>query len=134
MQIPRINPQDLEYILNPKAFINAHDFPTLDDLVDEVKRLDSDTLAYKQMREQDIFLNNFEPYKYYANKTFAFLDSIISQGRECALRRGVGAKLYGHERDLRYAKIVNNAYKKIFYKPRNTFRSFRSGIKNIFKK
>lgn len=124
-RIPRINVQDLEYTINPKAYINAHNFPTLDALVDEVKRLDNDAKAYNEMRNQEIFLNNFKPYEYYAAKTFAFLDSIISQGREAALRRGVGAKLYGHERDIRYAKIVNNAYKKIFYIPRNALRSFK---------
>ena len=40
MTLPNIPPHLLEYKLNPKAFINAHNFPNLESLLQEVIRID----------------------------------------------------------------------------------------------
>ncbi|WP_112058306.1 glycosyltransferase family 10 domain-containing protein [Helicobacter fennelliae] len=43
---------------NPKAFVNAHDFANLDELVQEVRRIDNDNEAYLAMLKEPIFLDS----------------------------------------------------------------------------
>lgn len=100
MCIPHISPNLLEYTINPKAFINAHNFPSLQDLVQEVRRVDNDDKAYREMYLQPLFLGDFNPYEYYEKKLETFLDSIVSQGPQKAARRGDGAHLKRHYRIL----------------------------------
>ncbi|MGX2982395.1 hypothetical protein [Helicobacter sp. 23-1045] len=78
----------MEYQINPKAFINAHNFPHLDALVAEVKRIDSDERAYEAMRNEPIFLHNFNPKDFYATKLLSFFENIFAQGAHNAFRRG----------------------------------------------
>lgn len=85
--IPHIAEHLRDYTLNPKAFINAHNFPTLHDLAQEVIRIDTDTKSYEEMYLQPLFLGDFDPYTYYEAKLMAFLDSIFSQNAKDALRR-----------------------------------------------
>lgn len=99
-QIPHISAHLLEYGINPKAFINAHNFPNLQDLVQEVKRIDNDEKAYKEMYLQPLFLDDFNPYEYYEKKLEMFLDSIVSQDSKTALRRGDGTHIRRHYRIL----------------------------------
>ncbi|WP_395002542.1 glycosyltransferase family 10 domain-containing protein [uncultured Helicobacter sp.] len=99
-QIPHISAHLLEYGINPKAFINAHNFPSLQDLVQEVKRIDNDEKAYKEMYLQPLFLDDFNPYEYYEKKLEMFLDSIVSQDSKTALRRGDGTHIRRHYRIL----------------------------------
>lgn len=99
-QIPHISAHLLEYGINPKAFINAHNFPNLQDLVQEVKRIDNDEKAYKEMYLQPLFLDDFNPYEYYEKKLEMFLDSIVSQDSKTALRRGDGTHIRRRYRTL----------------------------------
>ncbi len=85
--IPHIPPHLRDYTLNPKAFINAHNFPTLQELAQEVIRIDTDSKIYEEMYLQPLFLENFNPYTYYEAKLVAFLESIFSQCPKDALRR-----------------------------------------------
>ncbi len=91
--IPKISPHLIDYYINPKSFINAHAFPTLEALLDEVKRIDNDEQAYLSMLHEPIFLDAFDMPKYYHQKIFAFLDSILSQDPQQAYRRGEGQRL-----------------------------------------
>ena len=87
-RIPQISLHLFEYKINPKAFINAHNFPNLDALVEEVKRIDNDENAYNAMRNEPLFLDNFNPKAFYEKRLVDFFDSIFSQNPSEAFRRG----------------------------------------------
>lgn len=124
-QIPRISKNLFEYKINPKAFINAHNYANLDSMLEAIKRIDNDKNAYLQMLSEPLFLDNFEPFSYYENKLYNFLDSIFCQEYELAFRRGNSAMGY------LYNKRAQNYYKltklrnKIFHYPRNTMRRIK---------
>lgn len=88
MRIPTISPHLRDYSINPKALINAHNFLTLDDLAQEVMRIDNDKSAYEAMRQEPLILGDFNPFGFYRTKLVDFLDSIILQNPSDALRRG----------------------------------------------
>ena len=94
-RIPKIADDLIEFRINPKSFINAHNFDTLQDLVDEVRRIDNDDNAYMEMLHEPVFLDDFNPIEFYENKLFNFLDSIVSQGRDMAYRRCNGQTVMG---------------------------------------
>lgn len=98
--IAHISPHLREYTINPKAFVNAHNFATFQDLAQEVIRIDSDPKRYQEMYFQPIFVGDFDPYTYYKTKLEVFLDSIVSQGAKAALRRGDGVHMKRHNRML----------------------------------
>ncbi|MWV62757.1 alpha-1,3-fucosyltransferase [Helicobacter saguini] len=125
MSIPKISPHLFEYKINPKAFINAHNFPNLDSLLDEVKRIDNDKNAYLEMLHQDLFLDNFEPFSYYEEKIYNFLDSIFAQDYEYAFRRGNSAMLYIYNQKAQNSYKISNFRNKIFHYPRNLIRDIR---------
>ena len=92
-RLPKINEKLLDYKLNPKAFINAHDFVNLDELLEEVKRIDNDEKAYAAMRNENLFLGDFDPKAFYEKRVLDFFDKIFAQGPELAKRRGEGQRL-----------------------------------------
>lgn len=96
MRIPNVSHSLIDYEINPKAFINAHNFPTFKDLIDEIKRIDNDSYAFETMLREPVFLNNFNPHKFYIEQISAFLDHIITQGVNNAKRRGNGYWLRTH--------------------------------------
>ena len=93
MRVPEIPLHLIEYKINPKAFINAHNFPNLNALLEEVKRIDNDDKAYEAMRNEPLFLDNFNPNEVFEKKIFEFFDYIFSQGADLAFRRGEGRHL-----------------------------------------
>ena len=93
MRIPVIDEKLLDYKINPKAFINAHNFANLNALLDEIKRIDNDDNAYNAMRNEPLFLDNFNPREFYDKKLLEFFDNIFSQGPNLAFRRGKGQQL-----------------------------------------
>ena len=101
MRIPVIDEKLLDYKINPKAFINAHNFANLNALLDEVKRIDNDDNAYNAMRNEPLFLDNFNPREFYDKKLLEFFDNIFSQGPNLAFRRGVGQHLQGYENRIK---------------------------------
>lgn len=96
-RIPNIPPYLFDYKINPKAFINAHEFPTLKDLIDEIKRIDDNDKAFRDMLNEPIFLDDFDPQEFYSQRVFHFLDYIVSQGPTCAKRIGRGSYLQRKE-------------------------------------
>ena len=90
MRVPEIPLHLIEYKINPKAFINAHNFPNLNALLEEVKRIDNDDKAYEAMRNEPLFLDNFNPNEFYEKKIFEFFDYIFSQGADLAFRKRKG--------------------------------------------
>ena len=99
-RIPHIAPHLIEYQINPRAFINAHNFPNLDALVEEVKRIDNDNNAYESMRNEPLFLNNFNPKRFYEKKIFDFFDNIFTQSPNLAFRRGEGLMIHDYRKRI----------------------------------
>lgn len=64
---------------NPKAFINVHDFKTLDDAVAFVEKMDKDDKAYLKMYQEPLFKNGRVPSQYSADNVAKFLDHIFSK-------------------------------------------------------
>ena len=71
---------------NPKAFINAHDYPDTAGLVARVKEVDSDDDLYWQMLQEPAFLPDTLD-RYSDKKIVAFFDHIFSQPIAKAKRR-----------------------------------------------
>ncbi|WP_181882417.1 hypothetical protein [Helicobacter didelphidarum] len=141
MTIPHISPNLIDYQINPKAFINAHDFPNLDALIEEVKRIDSDQEAYEAMLNEPVFLDFDRDKK--QKELISFLESIVSQEPHKALRRGKGQHLYiiqtymcrdKSHRDLgslfKYPKIARSINKLLSYRtlPRSMIRILKDKL------
>lgn len=92
-RIPDIPEHLIDFKFNPKAYINAHNFATWDELIEEIKRIDNDKNAYEAMLNEPIFLDNFSLENYIDKKEKEFIDffdHIFSQPKELAFRRGIG--------------------------------------------
>ncbi len=64
---------------NAKAFINCHDYNSIDDVIEAIRRLDSDDEAYLAMLKEPIFPNDKIPEKYSTETVLSFFDSIFRQ-------------------------------------------------------
>lgn len=106
-RIPNIPPYLFDYKINPKAFINAHEFPTFKDLIDEIRRIDNDDRAFKDMLNEPVFLDGFEYREFYSQKVFHFLDYIVSQGPVYAKRRGRAIRVEDKEHKIKEAYSNN---------------------------
>lgn len=81
------DPRVSEYF-NPSAFINCHDFNTLDEVVDKVIDIDNNNDLYLSIMKQPIFVDNS-----YINNNMAlehFLTQIFDQPLSSAFRRNRG--------------------------------------------
>ena len=77
-------------IFNPASFINCHDFPSLDAVLDEVKRIDNDDDLYLGMISEPWFIGGTEP-EWLSDKNYtAFLSNIFGQDHTSAYRRNLG--------------------------------------------
>lgn len=70
----------------------------------EVKRIDNDEIAYNAMRNEPIFLDNFNPKDFYEKRVLEFFDSIFSQNPSEAFRRGEGLLLQGYRNGMKNAR------------------------------
>ena len=73
--------------LNPKAFINCHDFENTDALVNHVRQIDQDDEAYKAMLRQPWFKDGAEPNEWSDETYTKFLRNILDQPHASAFRR-----------------------------------------------
>jgi hypothetical protein len=67
----------LEEGFNPKSFINLHEYDNLDDFLDLVKRIDSDTELYRSYIEEPMYVNNTLPEYMSFDYTLNFLEKVI---------------------------------------------------------
>lgn len=101
---------------NTKAFVNCHDYDNWKDVIDVIKKLDTDDNAYAEMMNEPIYIsleNSDEP----EDELKDFILSILNQPKECAYRRdryGWG-KIY-ENRLKRLYKLKNNVIIKASYK------------------
>ena len=68
----------LEDGFNPKAFINCHDFNSVDEVVNEIMKIDSDDDLYIKMMSEPIFVGNKLPEYFNNDYVLGFLDKIIN--------------------------------------------------------
>ncbi len=114
---------DIGNIFNPKAFINCHDFSSLEEAVAYVKEVDQSDDLYRRMLSEPWFPNGIEP-EWLRDATYAdFLANIFDQEHESAYRRDRGRMGIKEEKKLRRA----------FYHPElqmlKNFQSFFSRVK-----
>ncbi|HEB7719163.1 TPA: hypothetical protein RZJ63_001717, partial [Campylobacter jejuni] len=90
-RIPKIPEELLDYKINPKAFINAHNFSTWQDLIDEIKMIDSNEELYYNMLSESIFIDKkFNLLDSFSDDLYCFFDNIFNQDYINAFRRGKG--------------------------------------------
>ena len=89
---------------NSKSFVNAADFKSLDELVQEIIRLDNDDDAYLSMAQEHPFTESQKKSADWINDFDEFMDSIIQQEPENAIRR----TRFG------YARFYTRRYKLLF--------------------
>jgi len=91
---------EIASVFNPKAFINCHDFQTLEEVVQRVKEIDQNEILYRKMLSEPWFPNDIEP-KCLQDETFSiFLSNIFDQEIEKAYRRNRGRWGKKKERQL----------------------------------
>jgi hypothetical protein len=71
------NNKILEDGWNPEAFINCHNFDTVDEVVEHVKEIHADENKIKQMLEEPIFMDNKPPVDFDEDYLLSFLTSVI---------------------------------------------------------
>lgn len=75
---------------NPKAFVNCHEFDSLEAAVERVREIDNDDALYRQMMSEPWFPDGAEP-ECLRTETFRnFLCSIFEQDPQAAFRRNRG--------------------------------------------
>ena len=81
---------DIAEYFNPKAFINCHDYDTLEEVIEKVREIDNDDERYMQMLGEPWFKDGVEPECFHRAKIVGFLTHIFSQPVEQAYRRNRG--------------------------------------------
>jgi len=82
---------DIASIINPHAIINCHEYPDLESVVEEIKRLDEDDEAYKEKLMAPILLQE-NMVEEYLREREAFICHIIEQPYTNAFRRNLGLR------------------------------------------
>lgn len=79
---------DISSVINPKAIINCHDYPDLESVVEEIKRLDEDDEAYKKKLMEPILVQE-NMVEEYLRERENFIYHIIDQPYMNAYRRNL---------------------------------------------
>ena len=91
---------DVEKIFNPKAFINARDFASLDELAEEVIRLDNSPEEMARMMAEPVF--NEADYLSSLDDQFAdFLYGIFDCDKETVIKRPINGQPEVHQEYIR---------------------------------
>lgn len=90
-------------IYNKKAFINVFDYPNLDAVVNEIRKIDTTPELYETMIREPIFAPEWSPANY-SERFDNFLRHIFDQPKEVAFRRN--RVLWG----TRYDETMNEWY------------------------
>ena len=86
--------------LNSKAFINCHDYPSLDTAVARVIEIDQDDTLYEAMLDEPWFKGELEPKELQSKTIQNFLINIFDQPHEEAYRRNRSRWGVKYERNL----------------------------------
>jgi hypothetical protein len=83
------DPTITDYI-NPKAFINCHDFDSLEDINAHIRMIDENDDIYLKMLSEPWFKDKSEPHEWQDSTIIHFLRNIFDQNYEQAFRRNRG--------------------------------------------
>lgn len=109
--------------INPKAFINCHDFESPEALVQHVREIDSNDVAYRAKLAEPWFINGAEPEEW-KNATFTnFLRQILDQPLQQAYRRN--RSRWGIKYRLNLYRMSHKPIWHACYKLRNLLRGIR---------
>jgi hypothetical protein len=109
-------------LFNPKAFVNCHKFSSLEDVVQEVMRIDADENIYRQFLLEPWFVDGVEPPSLRDEAVIAFLSNVFDQDKEKAYRRNRGRwglkserRLYimSHRPFLQALHLLRNRWRKL---------------------
>ena len=103
------DPTISQYI-NPKAFINCHDFDTREALVSHIRQLDCDNEAFHAMLTEPWFKQGQEPNDWQDATFTDFLSNIFNQHRKNAYRRnrsrwGIKTEKRSYQKSLKFFKL-----------------------------
>lgn len=111
-------------LFNSRAFVNCHDFQTLEVAVERVKEIDQNDALYRQMLSEPWFPEGIEP-ECLRDETFAaFLSNIFDQEPELAFRRNRGRwgiktekRLYNmyHRPHVHGFKLLRKGWRKLYH-------------------
>ncbi len=90
---------------NRKAFINCHEFKNFEEVIKEVKKIDSDPIKYLSMLNEPPFINNIIPENLQKNTLSKFLQNIFEK-KDAKQRAEYGTQLK-YERNIK-ASIAQN--------------------------
>tara|TARA_B110000093_G_scaffold159494_1_gene179301 strand:+ start:3523 stop:4497 length:975 start_codon:yes stop_codon:yes gene_type:complete len=99
--------------LNPKAFINCHDFENTDALVDHVRQIDQDDDTYLEMLGQPWFIDSREPEEWSDDTYVGFLSNILDQPLAMAFRRN--RSRWGMKYEKRYFDMAFRPFQQMLH-------------------
>ena len=91
--------------LNPKAFINCHEFDSIKGLVEHIRMIDKDDEKYRQMLQEPWFTEAIEPIQWRDTTITNFLGHIFDQPHQQAYRRN--RSRWGLKSERRLRKIAS---------------------------
>lgn len=92
----------IESDFNPRAFINCHDYNSLDEVIQVIGAIDQDKNKYLEMLRQPAFRRDEDMIEY-QNQLQQFIENIFSQEYTKAFRRN--RVFWGKKIDEKYKKI-----------------------------
>lgn len=102
---------DIADVFNPKAFVNCHDYGSLDEVVAVVTEIDQDRNRYLSMLAEPWFRNGVECSDLERSVFVDFLKNIFDQDLPQAFRRNRGRWGLKKEMELRYMTKYPCRYK-----------------------
>lgn len=97
----------VDKVFNSKAFINCHDFDTLQDVLSRIEEIDNDDERYEKMLKEPILIDAENMRDSKVRQLETFLLNIIEQPYESAFRRN---REYWGNSYLHHLKITNGWY------------------------
>lgn len=95
-------------IFNPKSFINCHDYSNFDEVLDQIKRIDTDDSLYVQMLKEPWFKDHKEPKSFQLDQIISFISNIFDQPTEAAYRRN--RSRWGLKHEMRLHRMYNQPH------------------------
>lgn len=109
----------VEKDFNTRAFINAHDFPNFDAVLEEVKKVDNDPVRYKNILTEPIFPGNTEPEFLKEEQIIKQFEKIFTSKKHFVSRRLKYQNRFQYQlksTSIIIRRIINKVYR-IFFKP-----------------
>ncbi len=114
---------DVAQDFNPEAFVNCHDFGSLEEVVACVREIDCDEARYRRMLAAPCFRERHEPEHLREEKYRAFLANVFDQPYEQAFRRNRGR--WGRK----YEQRLTDAFHRPLVQLGRWFKTYRRKIR-----